>query len=346
MFFGKFFKKNYRQLREKGDSLFAAERYADARLAYLDAQELVHTSADPQVEREYLANRLSKIGDRLAELNIIEAEAAFRGGEMRKGSDHLELALELADDVAIREKAANLLAVQQSGAVASSHGHGHGGGHGSHGCASCSSSHGSESAGMAPDLPEHLHGEEQFHLLVQTLPGDLPQRYEDLGEKFAEAYLLAHGDGLEAAVAIYQELLQRGESDILLCEIALLEYRLGRSSRCESFLKRAMALNGSNPLVHLGLAQFYIDNRRYVECIELLKEMLERQILHDQALLMLGDTYALSGKVEDAIDTYTRGLDMPALKKVSAERLVQILTAQNRRDEAAYLHKTYLKGCC
>lgn len=346
MFFSKFFKKDYKQLREKADSHFDAGRFADARLIYQEALERVDTVTDHESERIYISSRISQSGNSLAEMNIAEAEAAIRGGDIKKGQDHLSLAIELADDVTIREKAEMLLVQQPEDGQVKKHGHKHGAAHGSHGCSSCSSSHNGGGSDFTPDLPEHMRSDEQFQLLIHTLPGNLPQRYEALGEKFATAYLLAHSNELQNALVLYKELLSQGESDILLCEIALLEYRLGIPGRCESLLKRALTLDDGNPLVHLSLAQFYIDTRRFSECVPVLVGMMEREMLHDQAMLMLGDVYAMMGSADEAIDIYTRGLQLPALKKVSAERLVQVLTAQNRTDEAAYLFKTYLKGCC
>lgn len=346
MFFSKFFRKDYKRLREKGDAHFAAGRFADARFSYQEALEQVTTVTDPETERSYLSSRISQSGNSLAEMNIAEAEAAIRGGDVKKGHDHLSLALELADDVTIREKAEFLLNQQPETVATKSHDQKHGAHHGSHGCSSCSSSHAGGAPVFTPDLPEHMQGEEQFQLLIHTLPGNLPQRYEALGEKFAKAYLLAHSDELQSALILYKELLSQGENDILLCEVALLEYRLGMPARCEPLLQRAMTLNDGNPLVHLSLAQFYIDTRRLSEAVPVLTGMMEREVLHDQAMLMLGDVYAMMGNIDEAIGTYTRGLQLPALKKVSAERLVQVLTAQNRTEEAAYLFKTYLKGCC
>jgi len=279
-------------------------------------------------------------------MNIIEAEAAIRGGESKKGSDHLSLALELADDVTIREKAETMLGLLHGDGSEEKVSHKHGSSHGSHGCASCTSSHGGSGSDFTPNLPEQMQDDEQFQLLVHTLPGNLPQRYGTLGEKFAEAYLLAHADELQSALNIYKELLSQGENDILLCEIALLEYRLGITGRCESLLKKAMTIDENNPLVHLSLAQYYIDTRQLSACVPLLVAMIEQDILHDQAMMMLGDVYAMMGNMDSAIEIYTRGLQLPALKKASAERLVQVLTSQNRTEEAAYLFKTYLKGCC
>jgi hypothetical protein len=69
-------------------------------------------------------------------------------------------------------------------------------------------------------------------------------------------------------------------------------------------------------------------------------------ILYDQSLVMLADVYTLKGGQESAINLLSSGLLMPALKKASAEKLVSILGYQGRDEEAAYLVKTYLKGCC
>jgi Flp pilus assembly protein TadD len=74
--------------------------------------------------------------------------------------------------------------------------------------------------------------------------------------------------------------------------------------------------------------------------------MLENEMLSEQALLMLGDIYALQGDIERAIEVFTPGLDSPSLKKAVAERLVRILMAAGREPEAEFLAKTYLKGCC
>lgn len=345
MFFSKFFKKDFGKLRDKGDAHFAAGRFADARFAYQEALELVQTP-ERESERDFLVSRISQAGNHLAEMNIVEAEAAIRGGESKKGSDHLSLALELADDVTIREKAETMLGMLHGAGSEEKVSHEHGSSHGSHGCASCTSSHGAGGSDFTPDLPDHMQDDEQFQLLIHTLPGNLPQRYGTLGEEFAKAYLLAHSDQLQSALDIYKELLLQGENDILLCEIALLEYRLGISGRCESLLKKAMTIDESNPLVRLSLAQYYIDTRQLSTCVPLLVAMMEQDILHDQAMIMLGDVYAMMGNTDSAIEIYTRGLQLPALKKASAERLVQVLTSQNRTEEAAYLFKTYLKGCC
>jgi len=342
MFFRRFFTKDCSQLKAKGDKLFAADHFAEARHHYMEALEKSGSAAEQTEEQEYLRAQISKAANRLAELNIAEAEAAMRNGNVDKGAEHLRLSLELADDVSIREKAEALLETsvnlnQNDKAEDKSRK--------SHGCSSCSSA-ASTGTELHEPTAEHLSSAEQFQLLVNTLPGDLSQRYCQLGEKFASAYLLSHTEKAGEALAIMKELLSTDENDIILYETAILYFRGGEPAACEKLLKRALEINSANPLCYLGLSQLFIDSARYGEATVILGTMLEREILPDQALVMLGDVHTLQGNFDRAIEIFTAALNSPALKKVAAERLVNILATQGREEEAAYLAKTYLKGCC
>jgi len=342
MFFSRFFSRDGSQLKAKGDKLFAADHFAEARHMYVEAHDKSGSAADQAEEQNYLRTQISRASNRLAELNIAEAEAAIRSGNIQKGAEHLRLSLELADDVSIREMAETLLERsvnfnQNAGAEGKAHG--------SHGCSSCSSA-ASPDTELQDPTAEHLTAAEQFQLLVNTLPGDLAQRYCQLGEKFASAYLLAHTEKAAEALAIMKELLSSGENDIILYETALLYFRGGEPATCEKLLNRALEINSANPLCYLGLAQLYVDSQRYGEAVALLGTMRDREILPDQSLMMLGDVHTLQGDLDRAIEIFTATLTSPALKKVSAERLVRILGTLGREEEAAYLFKTYLKGCC
>lgn len=342
MFFKRFFVKSLDQILAKGNSSFKDEHYSEARQYFLDALEMIDKSPEGEQNRAYIQSMLAQCGNTLAEMNIHEAEAALRSANSQKAAEYLELAIALADDVPIREKAEKLLTnlTDISTIAAATNDH-----DGKHGCASCDPAH-RQMPESAPVLPDHLHSHEQFQLYINTLPGDLPERYSSLGEEFAEAYLLARTDDSAQALNKFRELLSAGDNDIILYETALLEYKVGRIAVCESLLLKALNLNSENPVCNLSLAQLYTDSGRLDEALPLLKSMMDRQILFEQSLLMLADLYTMQGDLENAINLLSSGLQLPALKKAAAERLVQILAAQGRDDEAAYLVKTYLKGCC
>jgi tetratricopeptide (TPR) repeat protein len=342
MFFSKFFRKNAQQLREQGDTLFKEGRFADARHLYMEAVEKLSSSDSNDEDITYLRTMISRSSNSLAELNIIEADASIRSGNYAKGEEHLNLALELADDVSVREKADELISringSQSTAAVASMP-------TGSHGCSSCNSAHHAapEPAAIQPD---HLLSHEQFQLLVNTLPGDLPQRYSAMGEKFASAYLIAHSENPAEALEIFHELMSHEKSDILMYEAALLYFRGGDYVTCEQLLKKALSVNGTNPVCCLSLAQLYTESKRFDEAISLLNLMSESQILSEQALIMLADVHAIKGDAGKAIEILGKAIEIPVLKKASAERLVRLLASEGREDEASFVAKNYLKGCC
>lgn len=342
MFFKRLFSKSFEQILQKGDAFFKDEHYSEARHCYFDALEKIQDSAGEQQSLDYLHVMITKCGNSLAEMNISEAEAAIRAGNTQKAAEYLELSLELADDVSIREKAEKLicsltdLASPENKKVEPA---------GKHGCSSCGPAHHSTPP-LDPILPDHLHGEEQFLLLINTLPGNLPQRYASLGEEFASAYLLAYSEESGKALNKFRQLLSAGDNDIILYETALLEYKEGRIDVCESLLRRAIHVNTDNPACNLSLAQLFTETGRLDEAVVFLRSMMDRTILFEQSLIMLADVYTMKGDQESAINLLSSGIQLPVLKKAAAERLVPILSSQGRDDEAAFLVKTYLKGCC
>jgi tetratricopeptide (TPR) repeat protein len=342
MFFRKLFNKDYRYYLEKGDKLFAHDHFAEARGYYGDALEKLCDSAERAEEEKYLRARIAQAGDALALLNIHEADSALRSGDREKALEYLGLALELAEDGQVREKAENLMK-ESTGQPNQESGHvGH---HGNHNCASCTTAHHAQ-PDKANDDAGQLEFEEQFHLLVQPLPGDLPQRYAELGKKFAYAYLLAHDDKDDDALQGYEELLTADKNDILYYETALIHYRRGNRAECERRLQQALVLNSDNPLCHLSMVHLCIDMGRLDEAVSWLQVMREKNLLAEQALILLGDVYQMQGSEAKAVDIFAEALQIPALKKNAAERLVPILSAQGRTEEANFLVKNYLKGCC
>lgn len=342
MFFKKFFSKSFEQILVKANDLFKNEHYAEARHYFLDALEKIEDSSGEEQNLAYLQSMISRCGNLLAEMNICEAEAAIRSGNREKAAEYLELSLQLADDVSIRENTEKLISslIQFSSADNNKSEPA-----AKHACSSCASSH-HDTPEASHILPDNLHSHEQFQLLINTLPGDLPQRYAALGEEFAETYLLAHSDDNGQALNKFRQLLTIYDNDIILYETAILEYKERRFDVCESLLRRALKLNADNPVCNLSLAQLLADAGRFDETAALLKSMMDRMILYEQSLVMLADVYTAQGDQENAINLLSSGILMPTLKKASAERLASLLSSQGRDKEAAYIVKTYLKGCC
>ena len=338
--FGKFFSRDYRYYASQGDKYMAAERYADARTAFEDALEKVKKDNIDDVPLVAdIKGKMVIAGDKLGLSNLEEAEHALQSGIVSKAREHIHLVMQLAEDVTTREKAEILLrriSEEEAGGPAAPP---------AHGCASCNtvSPETVENSGISD---EQLSSDDRFYLAIQTLPHELSLRYAGLGEEFAYAYLIAHGVNGDSALSLFHKLNETGESDIYHYEISLIYFSKGDLDSCEHHLQRAIELNGANPLCWLALAQLKADSGRFKESLQLLDQMVANRYLPDQAISLQGDIYQGLGDIGKAIDCYTELLALPGTAKVAAERLIPLLESRGRSDEAEFLYKKYLKGCC
>ncbi|QXE92061.1 tetratricopeptide repeat protein [Geomonas subterranea] len=349
MFFGLFGKKDFRHYQNQGAKHLAAERYSDARVDFQEALKLC--PAEEHQEAAAIRQAMDQACDKLGELNLQEGEHALRAGEAQKAHDHFCLAADLAADPGIKSRArAEAAKLEQPEAQAEAKpaapaGAGNYKPHGGGSCTTCKGHgdhHHEEPAPMGMSLSE----EDQFFLMVQPLPGDLPGRYADLGPKFAKAYLMIHEGNDREAFTILQEMLLSGENDIVLYEVALIMFRAGQIHESEALLNRALALNPQNATVYLALIHLMAGGGRYPQAIAVAQRMLELNIIPDQAQFMLGELHEATGDTERAMELWTKSLEQPGMAKAAAERLIPILNRQGRTDDVKYLTKKYLKGCC
>jgi len=340
MFFKKLFNKDHLYYIEKGDKDLRDERYADARDAFSQAiWKLGECGEDSAPLRASIQEKLTETGNRLGSLNFTEAEYAIHNGEIKKAGDHLALVLELAQDESLREKAAGLL----EGLIVESSPQGPK--EDNHSCSGCAKDAG-EISQESHAGDDQLAKEDRFELFIQTLPGDLPKRYAALGAKFTHGYLLVHDGEDEAALKIFEELRAVEEDDILDYELALIHYRHGNPEKCERLLRRAIELNDLNPLCYFGLVQLLAETGRIAETMPFLELMLERDLLPDQARLLLGDAYLMLEDENNATDCYTQVLSSPNYAKEAAGKLIPLLEKNGRAEDAGYLAKKFIKGCC
>jgi len=339
MFFTKLFQKNYRYYLEQGETYLHEGRFADAKYSFSEALEKIDSSNDAaKTDMILLQNRLITVNNRLADLNLHEAERAINCGDLRKAEEHLNLVIELADDVNIREKAENFLGnltnPDHSDNLTNNN----------VSCFGCKTEKFSENS---PGVDDQLSMEDRFDLLIHTLPPPLTERYAALGEKFAYSYVLVHdGDDANAALLLEELLSEDEKNDIYLYELALIEHRRGEFLNCEKLLRQAINLNASNSLCYLGLVQLLSDTARIHEAIPVLNHMIEHGLLSDQARLLLGDVYLLTGDDDKAIENWSQALSLPSVARGAAEKLVSLLEKHGRDEEVAYISKRYLKSCC
>lgn len=343
MFFKKLFaKKTFTDCEAKGDQYVSAGRFADAKIEFEDAIDLIGTSDSHEsgVVIDRIRGKLSAVGNELAMLNINEARFAKSSGDLEKAVGYLDLAAQFSQDPQINRQIADLVNdikcfEPKSSKTATAHG-----------CATCTP-HAHQDSENTGQGTHSLSAHERFELMVAPLPDNLPARYLELGEEFASAYLAAHDGDVRAAISVYSRLNDQSPCDIYLYEMAVLKAQDGAIGEAEHLLREAVRLNPVNSLCCLSLVQLYSELRRFGEARTLLNRMQADGIMGNQVLLLLGDNSMATGMQEEAEGFYRQALTDKALASVAVERLHPILEQTGRLQEHKFLSKMHCgKGCC
>lgn len=339
-FLSKLFRRDPAYFWEKGEKLFSAGHYAEAKASYEEALEKLDPSV-PQAfpTQEQIKARLRDASNNLARLNLEEARHLIEQQEVERARDHLLLCMDLTEENEVRQMAKTLLNSMAKATRDESPVHGGGG------CAGCGPGPSEITETDQGDAPE-LSPEERFQLLVQTLPIDLSSRYLHMGEEFAKGYLLAQDGETTSALAVLEGVASTdADADIMLYEKGILHYRQGNLAVSENHFRSAIVRNGANPLPYLALAHQLVESGRFPEARDHLNEMINKNFFALEATLLIGEVYVLLNQENDAVAAFSSLLSSP-FKREAAQRLVPLLERGGRPDEAHYVRKTYLKGCC
>lgn len=340
MIFGRFFKKKgYRDLESRGDDYHRQQRYADARIEYETALELLHGGEgvdDPDALRR-IGEKLAATGLELARLNLAEARSALCAGNRQRCDEFLELAAQFSEAPEIRRQIAEIMKSAPPSRDRSNDSH--------------------EVPGRAKRSPEAVEPidssheassepdeEIRFELYVSTLPGNLPDRYRAKGKDFARACLAAHEGRRREAWEMFRRL--EPACDLVRYEMGLIAVQEGDPRSAEELLLDSLSMEPRNPLALLSLGQLRMVQRRHDEARTILQTARD-QGLGNQILLLLGDNEQAAGAMAAAEAFYLEALADKSLARAAAERLIPIMESTGRTRERDFLLKKHCgKGCC
>jgi tetratricopeptide (TPR) repeat protein len=332
------FSKSPTDLLAKGDNYFDSDRYFDARTCYEDGLQKCSDDGSPGNQREIFKERITRANLKLAELNLAEAEFAFSRGDSGKAIDHLDLLKTLTYDICILEKAEQLLKDHSDSGDNSMEAET------SSSCATCSQIQVDDYAG-SQYADETLHPLEYFELLIGLLPENQFQRYSELGEDFAYAYVAACQDKHSEALSLFEKWsVPDSCRDIYYCERGKVLHRLGNELEAEQQLRRAIQLNDQNYLAWLNLALLLFDGGRLDETMGVLDFMISKNMMAEQAMLMRGEILESTGNLDEAIDQYSSLLTTQYARS-AAEKLHGVLLKSGRHRDAELVFKKFLAKC-
>lgn len=316
-----------------------SDSFFDARTCYEEGLRLCRGEDAASDLKAVFSERIDTANRGLAERNLDEAEFAYSRGDADRAIDHLELVKTLTDDPVLCEKADRLIlsysqpendeAVQPD--ISS--------------CASCAGSPGSGCSEESPHYDDSLPLLEYYELLIQQLPDDQRQRYAELGENFAHAYIAASRDEHHEALTGFEDCFTTVPHDIYWYEKGKVLHRLGNDNEAEQHLRKAIELNSTNSLAWLTLVLILQENLRFQDALSAIETMVAEQIMPEQALLLRADIYGAMGNHDGAVNLYVELLQTP-FARAAAEKLYGILMGIGRHGDAAVIFKKYLNKSC
>ena len=337
-FISRLFSKSPSDLLTKGDRYMESDSFFDARTCYEDGLRLCSCEDSGGDLKTLFSERIDTANHKLAERNLHEAEYAYSRGDTAKAIDHLELVKILTYDPALREKAEILLlnfSQPESANVEQINGSS---------CASCASSSGGECADIAPS-DDSLPLLEYYDLLIQQLPVDQYQRYTELGEDFAVAYIAASRDEHHEALSGFEDCFDTMPHDIYWYEKGKVLHRLGNDREAEQHLRTAIQLNGANSLAWFALALVLRESNSFQDALTTIETMVAEHIMPEQALLLRADIFEANGDHEGAVNQYVELLQTP-YARAAAEKMYGILMEIGRQSDAAVIFKKYMNKSC
>lgn len=181
-------------------------------------------------DRLRVDERVRHAGDRLARINLEQAEASLRGEDRLRAEEHLALVFEQASDEAIRSAAEDLRKqlneVEPTPISDVSD------------CASCSSAHAVSHAAPAVLQDENqLAAEESWELTLAALPENWVDAYAALEETERQAVLLAHAGDDQAALDLFERRPEPEWNLVVRYEVAALCLRLNDLVRGATLLE-------------------------------------------------------------------------------------------------------------
>lgn len=315
-----------------------SDSFFDARTCYEDGLKLCSGEDGGGDLKTLFSERIDTANRKLAERNLHEAEHAYSRGDTDKAIDHLGLVKTLTYDPALREKAEKLL-LDFSKSDSD-----HGVQTNISSCASCAGSSGSECADSVHS-DDSLPLLEYYELLIQQLPADQYQRYAELGEDFAYAYIAASRDEHHDALSGFDNCFDTMPRDIYWFEKGKVLHRIGNDREAEQHLRKAVQLNSSNSLAWITLALVLRESNRFQDALTTIESMVAEHIMTEQALLLRADIFEATGDHEGAVNQYVELLQTP-YARAAAEKLYGILLEIGRQSDADVIFKKYLKKSC
>ncbi len=319
------------EMEADADSYFASGEYGAAKVEYeraLDKAEKKSPEKEPLIRR--LREKVSSASRSLALSHVSEAAELAESECFQQAEDLLGLALELAgggrEDAEVKKKAEDLRRQIR--------GMRH------------------DESSVDQEAPEDQQGDEHggedyFHALLSTLPQDIRTAYEGYGSDFREGYILLNQGYFERAVQKFREAVRRNPApdSLVPLELATAHMHLSQFDEARSTMESYVRNNPESLRGIQLLCDIYWETGDYQAAEDLLSDS-PQALKETQGLrMLLGETFYLAGRYEDARDVFLECSRMPEGGEMADRALAKTYEALGEVDSAVKIYGRILNSC-
>jgi tetratricopeptide (TPR) repeat protein len=327
------------KLEQKGDALFEAGLWGQARQAYDRAlYKLENRKKDAGTHHGRIADKFRRSGESLSREHQQNAELFIAGGHLDEAKEMLALALEITADNGFKKELEDrlhqiaLLKGPEAGAVQP------------------------EFPGSPefPDTPEEADrngaetpDEDYFFALCGPLPEEVRDIYFEYGEDFRSGYIaLNHGDFQTAAQNFSRAMEQNPEPDSYIpLELAAAYLNLGRLVEAEKLLEDFLHYHSETLPAYRLLCEIYWEQNNFPRADALLSSVADDLAGSLAFALLKGETRRRSGNLPGSRDYYLGFLETYGWNDTVALELGKIYESLQESAAARKIYKEIMGQC-
>ncbi|MEE8541702.1 MAG: tetratricopeptide repeat protein [Desulfobacterales bacterium] len=321
------------KLEQKGDALFEAGLWGQARLAYDRAiHKLENQTGDTGNDQERIAGKFLRSGEALAREHGQNAESFIAGGHLDEAKELLALALEITADAGFKkelEDRLHQLALQQ----------------------------GPEAREELPEFPyapeeadhntEETSEDDYFFALCGPLPEEVRDVYFEYGEDFRSGYIaLNRGDFQTAAEDLSRAMEQNPQPDSYTpLELAAAYLNLDRLNEAQTLLENFLHYHPQTLPAYQLLCEIYWDQNNFLRVDALLSSVTDELAGSLAFVLLKGETLRRSGNLPGARDYYLGFMETYGWNDTAALELAKIYESLKESEDARNIYKEIMGRC-
>lgn len=341
-FLNRFFSPSAQKLEHKGDSMFDAQLWGQAKQFYERALEKVETQeSQNSADHQRLTGKILRVKQALVREHQQDAENYLEGGYLDEARELLLLALEFTSDEKVKKELEQMLVdieLKEQGNSSEE---------GSEYFYGLDEDFDDESENDAIETAINLQEDEEFVALCNTLPEEVSAAYHSYGEKFRTGYVALNQGDFQSAIDNFQHaLLDNPQPDSYIpLELATAYLNLGKTEKAQMLLENFISYHPEALPGYQLLCEIYWDQMDFSKVDSLMASIPENLKQSLAVVLIQGETLYKSGNYQQAKTFYMNFIKTYGQNETIARELAKTCEALGELDLARNIYKDIIEQC-